>query len=811
MQDSDTAAGAFSFRRVIWEENEEQDNAQGDAPEHEEGCEEEDAQLRPGRYTVLLMDESMQRYELRHNVKGGFLRTALPSFKRLKPDPASHKASLTREVAAIVKGIGGVDMAKVEAKRKQVWADFNYRMNVAGQTLTTLFGNDVGSIIPIYPTKEVDTLQAKLFFKEALWERLAYRLDQLEDKLASSSADALAADIEEGCMGAQSSSEADKDRPNNKLDGTEEMQADTTQQVEGTEGGDGFGRGSSPNGPVVLVLEKKQPQGSVDSTESKLAAVPTNRVREGGNDGTDGEERPLCGEQPHPAEHPKVADLKSQPKASLPKAKEPRLACCCGLGRHDPAKARHRLEARAQKLRAQLSKTEEQVEAARAALEAKRSEVLQGPPCPSFFVTFKTQEAASLASTLNLNPIQERLFSVMPAPDPKNVNWPTLQKGWWARNLRVVPVFFFILLIMLFPIGAFTGIGGQLAEAICPQNDATNSLSAANSWFCSGNIWATLFRNSVTSWLPSLLLSIYQAVVLPKYFFVCAQAEAQHVTLSALDLRCGVLFFYWNVFNLFLGALLGGSLASGIQFLLQGEANQFFSILGAAIPASSNFFINYVIFRAFALVALQLFFPNVTVLLYIMKWLHILPWAKTPKDMSLECPPRSRRLSRDTGIHVMSVVIVSAGYAVVSPLVLPFALIFFLLSWAVWRYQTLYVYEMAYDALGDIWSYAAHCYVGCLAVMVVFTSAMMGVKAGYAQSLIMLLTLLPFLFMFNRVLYQRYDAAVVIPPVVTAIGTKQVVVDPVEYQPPPLRKQGEGWHLEWGKAWEYWGMVRYGI
>lgn len=54
-------------------------------------------------------------------------------------------------------------------------------------------------------------------------------------------------------------------------------------------------------------------------------------------------------------------------------------------------------------------------------------------------------------------------------------------------------------------------------------------------------------------------------------------------------------------------------------------AENFFKMLGNAIPASSNFFINYVSFRALAMVPFQLFFPNMTVLAFILKWLHILP------------------------------------------------------------------------------------------------------------------------------------------------------------------------------------------
>ena len=45
---------------------------------------------------------------------------------------------------------------RTERQRRQAWAEVNYRMNVAGKTLSTIFGNDLYSIIPVYPTKVGD-------------------------------------------------------------------------------------------------------------------------------------------------------------------------------------------------------------------------------------------------------------------------------------------------------------------------------------------------------------------------------------------------------------------------------------------------------------------------------------------------------------------------------------------------------------------------------------------------------------------------------------------------------------------------------
>ena len=44
--------------------------------------------------------------------------------------------------------------------------------------------------------------------------------------------------------------------------------------------------------------------------------------------------------------------------------------------------------------------------------------------------------------------------------------------------------------------------------------------------------------------------------------FAALQCEGQHISLSALDRRISTLFFFWDVFNVFLGAMFGGAIFS---------------------------------------------------------------------------------------------------------------------------------------------------------------------------------------------------------------------------------------------------------
>lgn len=172
-------------------------------------------------------------------------------------------------------------------------------------------------------------------------------------------------------------------------------------------------------------------------------------------------------------------------------------------------------------------------------------------PSTCFFATFKSQKAAAIAAQANLNPVSQRLFKVQPAPSPDDVNWPSLTRSWWHRQVRPAYVMPLILFIMLLPIGAFTGAFAQLTLAICGnEKEGSSEALSPDSWYCSGDQWATFARNLVTSMAPSILLSLYHMIILPLLVYYAAQSEGQCFSLSELDRRCCSLLFYWYVIHI---------------------------------------------------------------------------------------------------------------------------------------------------------------------------------------------------------------------------------------------------------------------
>lgn len=468
--------------------------------------------------------------------------------------------------------------------------------------------------------------------------------------------------------------------------------------------------------------------------------------------------------------------------------------------------------------------------------EAKET-ILKDLPRPAFIALFHSAMAAYSASNINANPISWRGFHTVPCPDPENLNFPSLCKDWGSRSMRYPISLFFIILVMIFPIGIFTGAFSQLESAICgAPADATASVSG--SWICSDNRWAQFILGLITGVLPQILMTVYQSVFLPIYVMFCSQAEGRHISLSSLDLRCAQLFFHWTVWNFFFGTLLGGTVLNGLREAISNPG-KIVDILGKSLPASSNFFINYVILRAFTMTMFRLFFPHACISMNIAQWFRVMPsksilvfenvcfvlsrarfsylyflfdsqGPKTVMDFARGNPMRNCRYSRDLSIAVLTIFVASLTYTIISPFILPFTIFYFVVMYIVWRYQQLYVYQSAYNASGQMWRFYAHRLLACFALTILFTGIMLLIKRAYVQGAIAIIGGELFILAFNKYIEGRYDSIYDEPPISLLESIPRANIDSQMFLPPPLRENEEGWFMEWGKAWQFWGAPRYG-
>lgn len=313
--------------------------------------------------------------------------------------------------------------------------------------------------------------------------------------------------------------------------------------------------------------------------------------------------------------------------------------------------------------------------------EVLRGEVLQAQqqaldsvPSRSFLALFHTATAAAQASSLDLNPINWRALHVGPGADPENINWPALQRSFRARLIRALVMVVPIIVLVVFPIGALTGLFSQLGNDLCTPTGG--NFDATGTWFCEQSGAGKFARSLLTGFLPSLIMTLYQSLIVGRVGYMIAQAESRHFTLSALDRRCGTLYFAWNMVAFFLVALLDGTIFSGLRAAIEDPAH-IWVLLGVAIPESSLFFVNYVMIRALFLSFFRLFMPHYCAVTGALRSLRLWPKPKTERDATMLTPPCNLRMSREIGIIFFSVFICSLSYSVICPIISPFALIYF--------------------------------------------------------------------------------------------------------------------------------------
>ena len=236
-----------------------------------------------------------------------------------------------------------------------------------------------------------------------------------------------------------------------------------------------------------------------------------------------------------------------------------------------------------------------------------------------------------------LHGLDARVYRARPAPAPDNINWPALWRSNAERRWRRPAAFLLYTMIMIVPIGIFGGVlthvrpvplclyaapigmiavlpprssclwyerpGMQITGILCREAlEDGGEVPTAFEDFCNED---SFLRRVSTQILPAILVILWQNAIMPLALYSITLFESTHVSLSSLDARILMLFYWWNAVNLFFGSMIAGSLTEQLQTVIE-DPGKITDVLGTSLPTSSNFFINYVALRAFGLVPFRL-------------------------------------------------------------------------------------------------------------------------------------------------------------------------------------------------------------
>nr|XP_016501113.1 PREDICTED: CSC1-like protein At3g54510 isoform X1 [Nicotiana tabacum] len=331
---------------------------------------------------------------------------------------------------------------------------------------------------------------------------------------------------------------------------------------------------------------------------------------------------------------------------------------------------------------------------------------------PVAFVTFNSRWGAVLAaqSQQHTNPL---LWITEVAPEPRDVIWQNL-----AIQYRHLPLYRIVIIVAASLLTIFFVIPVTAVQGIAKYD-------RLKKWFPPAMAVDLIpkLRSIITGYLPSAILN--GCIYIVPFAMIGLARLAGYISRSKKDINACNMVFYFLVGNVFFLSLLSGSLLDQI-----GES--FFhpkdipNRLASAVSAQADFFVTYILTNGLAGFSLEILQPG----LLLWDTLKSYTWdhgkKKHPYVYSL---PYYRIIP-----FVALCMLIGIVYAVVSPLLLPFLVGYFLLGYAVFINQIENVYITTYETCGRYWPYIHHYIIVAIILMQVTTIGLFGLKAKPSAS-----------------------------------------------------------------------------
>lgn len=213
-------------------------------------------------------------------------------------------------------------------------------------------------------------------------------------------------------------------------------------------------------------------------------------------------------------------------------------------------------------------------------LEAEQKSTLREKQLAAALVFFTTRvAAASAAQSLHAQMVDK--WTVIDAPEPRQIIWSNLKIKFFERQGRQYVVYIVVALTIFFymiPIGiisAFTTL--KNLRKLMP--------------FLKVILDEKAVRTVLEAYLPQLALIIFLAL-LPKFLLFLSKTEGIPSESHAVRAASGK-YFYFSVLNVFIGVTVGGTLFSSFK-TIQKDPGSLVRILGNSIPENATFFLTFV-------------------------------------------------------------------------------------------------------------------------------------------------------------------------------------------------------------------------
>lgn len=362
-------------------------------------------------------------------------------------------------------------------------------------------------------------------------------------------------------------------------------------------------------------------------------------------------------------------------------------------------------------------------------LEAEQKVTLREKQQASALVFFTSRvTAASAAQSLHARMVDT--WTVMDAPEPRQIIWSNLPKNFYERRTRQIVVYVIVALTIFFymiPIGfisAFTTLA-NLKKLLPFLKPIVNIRS---------------IKTVLEAFLPQIALLVFLAL-LPKFLLLLSKEEGIPSESHAQRAASGK-YFYFAVLNVFIGVTVGGTLFDSLK-AIEKNPNSIIDVLATSLPGNATFFLTFVALRFFVGYGLELS-RLVPLIIYHLKKKYL---CKTEDELKAAWTPGDIGFATRVPSDLLVITIVLC-YCIIAPIIIPFGALYFALGWLVLRNQALKVYVPSYESYGRMWP---HIHTRLVAALVLFQVTMFGyfaIKEFVYTVLIIPLPILSLIFFF---------------------------------------------------------------
>ncbi|AQK86101.1 CSC1-like protein At4g02900 isoform X1 [Zea mays] len=330
--------------------------------------------------------------------------------------------------------------------------------------------------------------------------------------------------------------------------------------------------------------------------------------------------------------------------------------------------------------------------------DEERQKVVNDPNyiMPAAFVSFKTQWGAAVCAQTQQtsNPT---VWLTEWAPEPRDVFWANLAIPFVelsVRRLIVAVAFFFLTFFFMIPIA--------IVQSLANLDDIVKVLP-----FLKPIIERNSLKSVIQGFLPGIILKIF-LILLPTILMAMSKIEG-HTSLSGLDRKTATKYYIFLFVNVFLGSVITGTAFQQLDNFIHQSANKIPEVVGESIPMKAAFFMTYIMVDGWSGIAAEVLRLKALVIFHIknaflVRTEHDREQAMDPGSLDFyNCEPR-----------LQLYFLLGLVYAVVTPMLLPFIIVFFSLAYLVFRHQDAMVkdtLERAHDPTLNLREYLKGAYV----------------------------------------------------------------------------------------------------